>query len=237
MLVHNPSPNIGPPCQASSPQSLHKAKPPRALPLLRSRQCYPSESRAIRRIMGNRRHPRKALDQGYNITAQEVASGATSGRYSRINASAHCHSSTINHGKRRPRDMPAIQAPTNGASGTQQRRRSNQETPCYRIGSRGKNPSSARHEGKSCLQPGVVRARKHRRAQSCRSFALTRLAGLTFQKTTLDAAQTLTTLAALASPQRCESRSRSQSSGAQLCAKQTQAPHANRNNHSTARSR
>ena len=59
--------------------------------------------------MGNRRHPRKAHDQGYNITAQEVTYRATSGRYSRINVSARCHSSTINHGKRMPRDMPAIQ--------------------------------------------------------------------------------------------------------------------------------
>ncbi len=91
-----------------------------------------------------------------------------------------------------PRDMPAIQAPSNGASGTQQRRRSNQETPCYRIGSRGKNPSSARHEGKSCLRQGVVRARKQRRDKSCRNFALTCPAGLTFQWTTFNAARSLT---------------------------------------------
>ena len=125
---------------------------------------------------------------------------ATSGRYSRINASAHCHSSTINYGKRMPRDMPAIQAPSNGASGTQQRRRSNQETPCYRIGSRGKNPSSARHEGKSCLRQGVVRARKQRRAKNCRSFALTCSAGLTFQWTIFYAVLSLTAIVALASP-------------------------------------
>ena len=99
-----------------------------------------------------------------------------------------------------PRDMPAIQAPSNGASGTQQRRRSNQETPCYRIGSRGKNPSSARHEGKSCLRQGVVRARKQRRAKNCRSFALTCSAGLTFQWTTFYAALSLTVIVALASP-------------------------------------
>jgi hypothetical protein len=150
--------------------------------------------------MGNRRHHRKALDQGYNITAQEVAYWATSGQYSRINASAHCHSSAINYGKRMPGDMPAIQAPSNGASGTQQRRRSNQETPCYRIGSKGKNPSSARHEGKSCLQRGVARARKYRRAHSCRSFALTCLAGLTFQWTMSFVALSLTTFATFASP-------------------------------------
>ena len=187
--------------------------------------------------MGNRRHPRKALDQGYNITAQEVAYWATSGRYSRINASAHCHSSAINHGKRMPRDMPAIQAPSNGASGTQQRRRSNQETPCYRIGSRGKNPSSARHEGKSCLQRGVARARKYRRAHSCRSFALTCLAGLTFQWTTSYSALSFTTFAALASPPAPPNALSSQSSGAQLRATQTLTLLANSNNRSADLSR
>ena len=43
-------------------------------------------------------------------------------------------------------DLPAVQAPTIGASGTQQRRRSNQETPRYQIGTKGKLPSPSRHQ-------------------------------------------------------------------------------------------
>ena len=45
-----------------------------------------------------------------------------------------------------PRDLPAVQAPIIGASGTQQRRRSNQETPRYQIGTKGKLPSPSWHQ-------------------------------------------------------------------------------------------
>ena len=45
-----------------------------------------------------------------------------------------------------PRDLPAVQAPIIGASGIQQRRRSNQETPRYQIGTKGKLPSPSRHQ-------------------------------------------------------------------------------------------
>ena len=131
--------------------------------------------------MGNRRHPRKALNRGYDITAQEVAYRATSGRYSRINASVHCHSSAINHGKRMPRDKPAVQAPTNAASGTQERRRSKQETPRHRIGIIGKTPSPPRLEDKIRPAKGVARACTYRRALSSCCSLLTCLTGLTFE--------------------------------------------------------
>ena len=54
-----------------------------------------------------------------------------------IRESPHAPGSTVAQHRRRsplPRDNPAVQAPTIGTSGTQRRRRSNQETPRYRIG-------------------------------------------------------------------------------------------------------
>ena len=79
------------------------------------------------------------------------------------------------------RDLPAVQAPTNAASGTQQKRRSKQETPRYRIGIVGKTPSPPRLEDKIRPVKGVARARTYRRAlSSCRQL-LTCLTGLTFK--------------------------------------------------------
>ena len=59
-----------------------------------------------------------------------------------------------------PRDSPAVQAPTIGASGTQQRRRSNQETPRYQIGSIRQTPFAFSASGESCLRTQVRRARR-----------------------------------------------------------------------------
>ena len=64
-----------------------------------------------------------------------------------------------------PRDLPAVQAPTIGASGTQQRRRSNQETPRYQIGTKGKLPSPSRHqENPACGRRCGARAASASRA-------------------------------------------------------------------------
>ena len=55
--------------------------------------------------------------------------------------------------------QPAVQEPAIGASDTQRRRRSNQETPRYRIG-QGKTPLAPRHQEKlACGRAGTARAR------------------------------------------------------------------------------
>ena len=99
--------------------------------------------------------------------------------------------------QRMPRDKPTVQAPTNAASGTQQRRRSKQETPRCRIGTHGKTPSPSRPEEKAGLQRGVARARSFRRAWSSRCAPLTHIAGLTFRRI---GAEVVRVAAALASP-------------------------------------
>ena len=77
-----------------------------------------------------------------------------------------------------PRDLPAVQAPTIGASGTQQRRRSNQETPRYQIGTKGKLPSPSRHqENPACGCRCGARAASASRASPLPTF-LTLPAGL-----------------------------------------------------------
>jgi len=96
----------------------------------------PGESRAIRRIYGKQCYPRIDLDRGNNSLRREGATGAAIRRIANHRlCQAHPEATQLQQWPL-PRDKPAVQAPNHGASGIQQRRRSNQETPRYRIGQR-----------------------------------------------------------------------------------------------------
>ena len=125
----------------------------------RPADTFPGESPPIRRIYANRDYPVAAHDQGNVTAAQETRHRGASRRYSQINASARYHCNQLNRAQRMPRDLPAVQAPTIGASGTQQRRRSNQETPRYQIGTKKANSPRLAASGESRLRAQVRRAR------------------------------------------------------------------------------